>query len=72
MRVYREWADFMFPKLQFGDVVKRIDRLSQCTRSMRVYPKSLRAALAEGRDFDETAFMTGLALEEIVDPAVKE
>jgi hypothetical protein len=64
MRLYKEWADFMFPKLPFGDVLKRIERLSKTHRSMRIYGRALKDALSAGRDFDEAAFLTGMALDE--------
>lgn len=64
LRLYKEWADFMFPKLPFGDVLRRIDRLSKTHRSMRIYGRALREELEAGREFDEAAFLTGMALEE--------
>jgi hypothetical protein len=62
MRLYKEWADYMFPKLPFEDVLKRVERLAKTQQSMRVYGRALRAA-GEG-EFDEAAFMTGVALNE--------
>ena len=64
MRLYKEWADFMFPKLPFADVLKRIERISKTHRSMRIYGRALKDALSAGRDFDEAAFLTGMALDE--------
>lgn len=67
LRLYTEWADYMFPKLPFADVLCRIDRVSKTHRSMRVYERALRDSLGAGRDFDETAFLTGLALNDFDD-----
>lgn len=62
MRAYKEWADFMFPKMPFADILKRIFRLSKTQKSMRIYVRSLRDALREGKEFNETLFMTDMAL----------
>ena len=62
MRAYKEWADFMFPKMTFADILKRIFRLSKTQKSMRIYVRSLRDALREGKEFNETLFMTDMAL----------
>ena len=64
LRYYREWADAVFPKLAFRDVIKRIERLSKTSKSMRIYIRALKDAIAEGRTFDESEFMTIAALQE--------
>ena len=64
LRLYKEWADFMFPKLPFVDILRRVDRLAKTHRSMRIYARALREQLEAGKEFDEAAFLTGMALEE--------
>lgn len=64
MRVYREWADFMFPKMPFRDVLRRIDRLSKTHKSLRIYIRALKEAQDAMQDFDEATFLTDIALAE--------
>lgn len=52
----------MFSKIPFRDVLRRIDRLSRSHRSLRIYIQALQEAQMKGKEFDETAFLTGLAL----------
>ena len=63
MQTYKEWIDYMFPKIQTVDVLRRIERVAR-GKGMHVYLRSLQDAVSKGEEFDETAFLTGMALEE--------